>query len=703
MNARRRRTVALILALAAARFAFAQDTTVQNLGLAGHSVPVAGDLVMLHLDEGEQGGVDLNGDGDAEDVVLHSFDTRSGALENLGLAGSTSTGWSDERWTAFLVSEADQDSTDLNGDGDTFDSVLHLLDRTTSVITNLGVVARSFYVRVERGLLLFQVLEGAQGAGDLNGDGDVSGFDEVVFAYDALAGELINTGLAVGGDFTSVQLVGSRAFLRVYESLQGATDLNGDGDASGFVLHAFDLESRAATNFALESLNGLALYDFGTLGAASVQEDAASGDLNGDGDTNDNVLHIFDGASGALIDTGQAIEPFAQLVGDRERVAAMVDELAMGQDLNGDGAIDSRDDVPFLYDHRTGTLLNLGLSTTSMAMDFPWLALTVSELRQGALDRNGDGDPNDLVAHVVDLTTGAITNLGLASGALGPAALQGGILTTGVPERGQGGDLNGDGDDLDLVAVHLDLLSGTRLDSAALNEFLAAPESISRAATVLRVPEMAQGADLNGDGDKLDNVVHLALPCAGSATSLGLAVLIKSPSAQVLTASSAVIEVDEASQGVDLNDDGDLLDGVLHLVTFASAAGTIGSLGAGVPASGGIAPRLSGTGCGSVGRVGGVALDDGLGGALAILVGGTTPAEIPLFGGELFVHPFDFVQVFALGGPSGIAGAGEHLAGFPILDPALIGVTVIVQGAVLDPAAPGPVALTDALTVTIDG
>ncbi|HVS18804.1 MAG TPA: hypothetical protein VMT18_09420, partial [Planctomycetota bacterium] len=97
--------------------------------------------------------------------------------KNLGLAGEVLDADPDLDASAVLVavSEANQGGTDLNGDGDTFDSVLHVLPRGSDVLVNLGLALPTGGVPVQAAHIagdqvLFLVREVEQGV-DLNGDG----------------------------------------------------------------------------------------------------------------------------------------------------------------------------------------------------------------------------------------------------------------------------------------------------------------------------------------------------------------------------------------------------------------------------------------------------------------------------------------------------------------------------------------------------
>ena len=85
----------------------------------------------------------------------------------------------------------------------------------------------------------------------------------------------------------------------------------------------------------------------------------------------------------------------------------------------------------------------------------------------------------------------------------------------------------------------------------------------------------------------------------------------------------------------------------------------------------------------------------------ARLVAGEDPASVPLFGGTLWVDPYDLLTPFTLDGPFGEPGAGSLVLAFAGLDPSLAGRTFTLQGAVLDPGAAGGVALTSAIEVQL--
>ncbi|MEQ1894896.1 MAG: hypothetical protein ABL998_20330, partial [Planctomycetota bacterium] len=153
-----------------------------NLGLAVDRLVGAGELQALTVSESSQDGSDLDGDGDALDLVVHVLDFATGELANLGLAqdGPLAVGGN---LLAFGVSEEEQDETDLNGDGDTFDVVLHVYDSATGVATSTGLALEpTAPLAIGEATVAFLVSEPSQAGDDLNSDGDA--LDRVLHAYD---------------------------------------------------------------------------------------------------------------------------------------------------------------------------------------------------------------------------------------------------------------------------------------------------------------------------------------------------------------------------------------------------------------------------------------------------------------------------------------------------------------------------------------
>ncbi|MCC7078244.1 MAG: hypothetical protein IT198_14070 [Acidimicrobiia bacterium] len=501
-----------------------------NLGLADSAYPGGYPGVVAPdrdggfgavVSEAGQGNTDLNGDGDTDDSVLHLV-THTGAATNLGLATVSHLDEMcncrfpslDDGGLAFTVSEPEQGGTDLNGDGDSSDfSVLHTVDPGGTVTDRSNALPWGFAgVGLDGGGLAFGVSESGQGGIDLNGDGDLADFS--VLHMMGSDGSVTNVGLEtdawIGGQpdpiesIPGLRLDGGGLAFWVPEAGQGSTDLSGDGDTDDpWVLHVID-GAGSVTNLAGQ--NAAALLDGGLL--YDVYEYPGGPDLNGDGDTSDPVLHVRDSA-GNTTNLGLAGEG--------------------GQGVDADLSSDGR------------------------------LVFEVSEAGQGNSDLNGNGSHADMVLHLRGIS-GTVTNLGVAGNAArslyGPPVE---TLVVGVSEQAEESDMNGDGDTDDHVA-HL-----VEPNMSLLNLGLAGfPWGWSGPYLALGVKESDQGADLNGDGDSgpySDEEVPHVIDAAGNVTNIGLA-----GGAFPLEDGRFALVVSEANQGAtDLNADGDATDWILHL------------------------------------------------------------------------------------------------------------------------------------------
>ncbi len=411
--------------------------------------------------------------------------------------------------------------------------------------------------------LAFRVSEARQGA-DLNGDSDT--LDSVLHVHDFGTGLTSNLKLDV---LDNVWLNGNRLALRVSEARHGS-DLNSDGDTFDSVLHVHDFGTGVTRNLELDALGDVWLD--GDRLAFRVSEARHGSDLNGDSDTRDFVLHVHDLGTGVTSNLELAA---AQVWLDGDRLAFRVSEVPQGVDLNGDG--DQFDLVLHVHDFGTGETSNLGLASEGVGLDGDRLAFGVGEFRQGA-DLNGDGDKFDLVLHVYDFETGVTSNLGIASEGIW---LHGDRLAYRVSEASQGADLNGDSDTLDSVLhVHdfgTGLTSNLQLDG--LDNVWLDGDRLS-----FLVDEDSQEADLNGDSDTDDFVLHVHDFGTGLTSNLEL----DASGGIWLDGDRLAYRVSEASQGADLNGDSDERDFVLHTGTFPSfASGALMPLAAGTPSGAG--------------------------------------------------------------------------------------------------------------------
>ena len=288
-----------------------------------------GDLLVYAV---EDGSIDRNGDGDALDIVPGFLDLANEVFVPFGPASNAGIA-RDGDLLAFAVSEPFE-GVDLNGDGDVLDLVLHVVDLSTATVTNVGLATDYTLPEMRDGRVAFMVPESAQGLADLNFDGGVG--DGVPHVYDAASNTTLNTHIAAVG---VLRLLGDSLACTVSEHDQAATDLNGDGDAADAVLHVVDLPTGRAVNRRLACTS--ALLD--TVGGAFtfvVEESSQGQDLLGDGDLFDNVRYVLDEDTGALISLGLGMFGPVPMSGP-DTLGAIVGFLASepssGDDLDGDG------------------------------------------------------------------------------------------------------------------------------------------------------------------------------------------------------------------------------------------------------------------------------------------------------------------------------------------------------------------------------
>jgi hypothetical protein len=520
---------------------------VVNVGFSSDDmIRVDGDRVAFVAHETQEA-TDLNGDGDVGDRVVHLYDDALGSITNTGLAQAFVMSAADlhlrDDVLAFLVYEPAQ-KADLNGDGliDQLVFVPHVHDIGTATTQNLGLEGR--FPALGEGFLAFLVRESLQRQ-DLNGDSDQ--VDQVAHVYEPASGTLRNLGL----DATGFAVGSTLAVFLVRET--PGRDWNGDGDFSDAVVHTYDATTATVRNHGLAAVG---LMVAGRLAGFLVSEAGEGRDLNGDGDTSDRVLHLYDGDTQATVSVGLYSESLVM----SERLAAFtVPEFQQGQtDLNGDG--DVLDRVLYVFDRANGSIRTLGLDPTfSMATAGPVVAFRAGEGAQG-VDLNDDGDADDFVLHHYHADTLTITNLRLAVAS--PLAMDESLLTARVSEAQQGGvDRNGDGDAGDEILHAFHLATGT-VANLGLTPAGHSPVVAGRFAFNAR--ESENGLDLNGDLDLLDDVAHLYDGVRGQLTNLGLAALRPSPVIGEKLLAFAVTEVGQ--NRTDLNGDGDIGDSVLHVV-----------------------------------------------------------------------------------------------------------------------------------------
>lgn len=275
---------------------------------------------------------------------------------------------------------------DLNRDEDLNDTVLRYMNLLTGEVVNTGAIVSGFAraISVYENTIVFV------------------GVDRLIHYYKIDTGELMN--LEVKG-YTP----------HIYDELVVFSE-NGQ-------IHCYDLRAKAFKSLMLEGYSptiyenlivyyakgtiwyydlvtglvvntgiiGVQPYLQGQVIALVLEEVVLNEDLNKDGDKQDKIIGYYDIGSGVLVVT-EAIG-YLPAICDTIIVFA-TDELAVGEDLNGDGKI--KGSVIRYYDMATGKVVNTGILGTEPAIHKKTITYYVWEDWLGK-DLTGDGDMNDPV------------------------------------------------------------------------------------------------------------------------------------------------------------------------------------------------------------------------------------------------------------------------------------------------------------------
>lgn len=370
--------------------------------------------------------VDLNGDGDTLDDVWFVFDVAGRTVRNLGLAAPFSTALPGLPLTlpdgfVFYVSESRQGRTDLNGDGDHYDTqVAFVLPFADGEPRNLGLALWSMYESGENAAVF--ISEGAQDE-DHNGDGD--DHDLVAGYLRANTWQVESLGLAAGGvsDYLVVS-AGPELFSFGVNEAKQSQDLDGDGLRSSVVAHVYDQRSGAISNLMIP------VPRTGAGGSRSLKV------------LGDTVWAYIDSppedAGLAVWHPGHPVHPLRVWAYPPERVG---DHFLMllrevGVDHNGDG--DTHDNVVW-FANREGVIRESDLSASDLVGSRGGALLWLTE--DGSVDLNGDGDANDRVVFAGVEGCGSLINLGVSTGSAAFSPLSAGTelaLFAGSGPHGSG-------------------------------------------------------------------------------------------------------------------------------------------------------------------------------------------------------------------------------------------------------------------------
>ena len=328
------------------------EAVILNTEAIGMAPKVYGDIIVFFTDE-KLAQEDLNSDGDVDDLIIWYYNVSACILTNTKASGHypaiyrniiTFTGRTVRYYNVTEGSTVDTGvlayvdipsiygniiafptyekvaSIDLNGDGDTDDSVIRYFDLTTNNLVNTGVVG--WGTSIYGDIIAFSTFE-YQVAQDLNDDSDTQ--DSVIRYYNISSGVVVNTG--AGGwwptlykdiiafenhyvtytaityynisDGTLVDTKIDGRMASVYRNIiafatpeadYGVGDLNGDGDSGDWVVRYYDISTKTLINTGAEGVHP-SVYK--NLIAFETYEEDVGIDLNNDGDTADNIIRYI--------------------------------------------------------------------------------------------------------------------------------------------------------------------------------------------------------------------------------------------------------------------------------------------------------------------------------------------------------------------------------------------------------------------------
>lgn len=232
-------------------YVFATDTMI-HVDLAASVETAVGDqLAAFTVSERFNGMTDLNGDGDhTVDYVVHVVDLGTGEVRNTGSQGRLPLANGDT--VLFASGEGRQGGADLNGDFDAEDVVARAYTFPTATLVGLGAVRpdrgwiREFsgarYQRAFRAAGSRVVFLGRERRNSQDGNADLDVRDQIAFVFDTATHTLTNTGLDVVGYDIAVDLLA----VATRERAQGRVDDNLDADKRDQNLFVYDLANSQA-------------------------------------------------------------------------------------------------------------------------------------------------------------------------------------------------------------------------------------------------------------------------------------------------------------------------------------------------------------------------------------------------------------------------------------------------------------------------
>ena len=164
---------------------------------------------------------------------------------------------------------------------------------------------------------------------DLNGDGDTD--DDELYLMDARSGQPQRIFTDPSG---FPRLTATHAIWTMDEDVEGV-DRNGDGDLADHLLFLHDLAEGSTREFDRPGLEPLPCAGHESAIAFLIEE--TDEDLNGDDDLEDRVAHVFSFVNERTYNLGLATPTVLQNYLRNDQLALPAREFQQSRDLNGDG------------------------------------------------------------------------------------------------------------------------------------------------------------------------------------------------------------------------------------------------------------------------------------------------------------------------------------------------------------------------------
>lgn len=455
---------------------------------------------------------DANGDG-KPDLVVANFDGTVSVLRNTTAPGAATADFGAQHVLATGATPYAVAAADIDGNGKPDLIVANFDDDTISVLTNTTTPGAATPNFAGPQVFAAGASPASVAAADVNGDGKS---DLVIANYaDTTVAVLLGTtapGAATPG-FAAPQPFATAAGTSPYSV--ATSDINGDGKPDLVVANFSDTISVLLNTTA----PGAAPPSFGAQQAFATGTNSASvtaAEINGDGKPDLVVANLLNASISVLFNTTAAGATTASFAPQQAFATGSGPASVAAADVNGDGRLD-------LIVANSNNTISVLLNTTAPGAVIPGFAVQqtfaagTTPASVAAVDVNGDGRPDLVVANFDDSTVSVLLNT-TVPGATTPAfAAQQAFATGAGPDSVTTADVNGDGKpDLIVSNFHDDtatVLLNTTTPGATSVGFAALPPLATGG-----TPYSVATTDVNGDGmpdlmvaNNADNTVSVLL------------------------------------------------------------------------------------------------------------------------------------------------------------------------------------------------